>query len=439
MKRGHKIFLFFGAVFLLASSSFATLNYTMAVTTPGFVALGAGKTTLPNFNNICGDEMVSSPINIGFTFVYDGTGYTQFEVSDNGELFLGAPGISCSTNCGASCIFPNGTEPNDLANGTNRPAICPLWDDLGFTASGSQVNYLMTGSAPNRVMTVEWLLMDWKYNNTNSPHGGISFQVKLYESPAGQIDFIYRQDAQLLGTSTQSPSASIGLMGAAGDYYSTNNTGSAISKVTQTNITQKPANGVQYRWTIPGGLPVELTSFTGTYDLGEILVEWKTASEKNNQYFLLERSSDASTFGSIAQIKGTGNSEKASQYNYTDPSPPGNTPVIYYRLQQTDFDSQTNYSSIIEIRIPDAEKPPEIFFQSASSTLKIIPHSYINSAMKIRVMDISGKLLWEKTLSGNGQDDILIFTLPPGMPGIYFASVTGEHGEMISKTRFIRD
>jgi hypothetical protein len=439
MKRGHKIFFSFAAAFLFAFSSFGILNYGMVVSNPGFVALTT-KTTVPNFNNVCGDQMVSSPINLGFTFTYDGNSYTQFEMSDNGQIFLGAPAISCNSNCGPTCTFPNGIEPANLSGGTNRPAICPLWDDLGFTAAGAMVNYQMTGSAPNRMMTVEWLLMDWKYNNTGSPHGGISFQVILYESPAGQIDFIYRQEAQPLGVGTQSPNARIGLMGTtSGDYYSTNVTGSTITKSSEFSVATKPATGIRFRWTVPGGLPVELMSFSGKYDMEKVLLDWKTASEKNNDYFIVERSSNARDFEALGQLKGKGNSETESEYNFTDPDPPVNNVVIYYRLQQNDFNTRKTYSNIIEIRIPDAEKPPEIFFQSSSSVLKIIPHSYINSAMRIQVLDISGKLLWEKTLNGNNQDDILTFTLPPGMPGIYFASVTGEHGEIISKTRFIRD
>jgi len=440
MKRSHKIFLSFGAAFLLAFSSFGILNYGMVVSNPGFVALGAGKTTVPNFNWFCGDQDVSSPINLGFTFVYDGNSYTQFEMSDNGQIFLGAPGISCNSNCGISCTFPNGIEPANLSGGVDRPAICPLWDDLGFNSSSSAVNYQMSGSAPNRIMTVEWILMDWKYNNSSSPHGGISFQVILYESPAGQIDFIYKQESQPLGVSTQSPNARIGLMGtASGDYYSTNATGSTITKSSQFIVTTKPVTGVRFRWTVPGGLPVELASFNGKYDIEKILLDWETASEKNNDYFIIERSVNSEDFETIGRIKGKGNSETESSYNFTDADPPKDRALIYYRLQQNDFDTRKTYSNIITIKIPDADKPPEIFYQPGSSTLKLIPHSYMNSAMKIRVIDISGKLIWEKALNGNNQDDILIFTLPPGMPGIYFAGVTGASGEIISKTRFIRD
>lgn len=231
---------------ILTNTTFATLNYSLAISNPGFTQL-VSPNNISGFNCSCGDQIVSSPINIGFTFVFDGVSYTQFEVSDNGQLFLGAPAYTCSSNCATTCNFSE-IEPANLSGGTDRNVICPLWDDLGFNNCGGGINYQLSGAAGNHVMTIEWLLVDWKYNNTNNPHGAISFQVKLYEATPGQIDFIYRQDAQALGTNTQAPHARIGLMGVMGDYYSTSETGATPSKTTEFIVATKPADGAQFRW-----------------------------------------------------------------------------------------------------------------------------------------------------------------------------------------------
>jgi hypothetical protein len=242
-----KIITFFIASFIAANSMFATLDYTLTVSSPGFTPL-VSPNNISDFNCSCGDEIVSSPINMGFTFMFDGVAYTQFEVSDNGQLFLGAPAYSCSSNCGPTCNFSE-MEPANLLSGTDRNVICPLWDDLGFNNCSASVNYLVSGIAGNRTITIEWLLVDWKTNNNGNPHGSISFQVVLYEAIAGQIDFIYRQDAQPLGIGTQAPHARIGLMGNAGDFYSTDQTGTNLSNITEYTVTAKPADGIQFRWT----------------------------------------------------------------------------------------------------------------------------------------------------------------------------------------------
>lgn len=94
-------------------------------------------------------------------------------------------------------------------------------------------------------------------------------------------------------------------------------------------------------------LPVELVSFTGKLEDGVVNFNWKTASELNNDYFTLERSTDGKSFGKIAVIKGAGTSVNAKEYNATDDAPPAGR--IYYRLKQTDFDGTTDDSKAILI------------------------------------------------------------------------------------------
>ncbi|MBC8884224.1 hypothetical protein H9X57_15230 [Flavobacterium piscinae] len=99
----------------------------------------------------------------------------------------------------------NSTAANNLATTTTtvRPGLAPLWDDLQCTAG---VTYQVSGTSPNRVLTVEWLNMEWNWNSTV----GISFQVKLYEG-TNIIEYVYRPEAD--GNPTGSSGASIGLMG----------------------------------------------------------------------------------------------------------------------------------------------------------------------------------------------------------------------------------
>ncbi|MBI4932020.1 MAG: T9SS type A sorting domain-containing protein [Bacteroidetes bacterium] len=85
--------------------------------------------------------------------------------------------------------------------------------------------------------------------------------------------------------------------------------------------------------------PVELLSFTAECKDNKVFSNWQTASEFNNDYFLLERSRDGSVFSPIATVKGTGNSSTIKNYSFTDTDPlQGKT---YYRLSQTDFDGST--------------------------------------------------------------------------------------------------
>jgi hypothetical protein len=100
--------------------------------------------TYSNFNYAGGtsvngcDDCVQGPFNIGFTFNYFGNNYTQFYVSSNGWIGF-SPG---QTNGYVAQFLPNGSAPKN--------AILANWEDL-FPSSG-QMNYFVTGVAPNRKM-----------------------------------------------------------------------------------------------------------------------------------------------------------------------------------------------------------------------------------------------------------------------------------------------
>src|SRR3989304_10299321 len=103
---------------------------------------------------------------------------------------------------------------NDL-DFTTGPIIAPLWDDIETGAAGN-VNYKLTGSSPNRILTVEWKQMNWDYSATT---WGLSFQVKLYET-SNRIEFTYLRNGTA-GANLISPDASIGISGAStNDFYS---------------------------------------------------------------------------------------------------------------------------------------------------------------------------------------------------------------------------
>lgn len=94
-------------------------------------------------------------------------------------------------------------------------------------------------------------------------------------------------------------------------------------------------------------LPIELVRFNGINQGKTNLFEWITATEKNNDYFNLERSSDGENWTVISKIIGAGNSTTSKCYYTKDLNPP-NT-INYYRLVQADYDGFTKKYSIVVI------------------------------------------------------------------------------------------
>src|SRR5262249_3785882 len=84
-------------------------------------------------------------------------------------------------------------------------------------------------------------------------------------------------------------------------------------------------------------LPVELIAFIAERHGEKNDLDWTTASEINNDYFAVQRSSDGKSFSDCGIVQGAGNSATQTIYTFSDDRPL-QSPVSYYRLKQVDFD-----------------------------------------------------------------------------------------------------
>ncbi len=95
-------------------------------------------------------------------------------------------------------------------------------------------------------------------------------------------------------------------------------------------------------------LPIELLSFTGKKVGKMVKINWSTATERQNDFFEVERAEDGIQFSAIGKIKGAGDSQSTLDYELLDAAPkPGTN---YYRLKQTDFDGQYTYSPVVTVQ-----------------------------------------------------------------------------------------
>ncbi|HEX8350471.1 MAG TPA: T9SS type A sorting domain-containing protein [Hymenobacter sp.] len=105
-------------------------------------------------------------------------------------------------------------------------------------------------------------------------------------------------------------------------------------------------DNVEYSSSSP--LPVELTRFTAEAQDKGVALHWITASEKNSDYFEVQRSTNGESFHAIGKVKGEGTTSNISTYLFTDHAPAAG--VAYYRLRQVDFDGTESYSPIKSVQ-----------------------------------------------------------------------------------------
>lgn len=182
----------------------------------------------------------------------------------------------------------------------------------------------------------------------------------------------------------------------------------------------------------PLPLPIELVDFRGKYLNNQSVLSWVTASEKDNDYFILERSDDAHEFTQIGKIDGAGNSNSFLNYQFIDPKPINQ--VAYYRLKQVDFDGKYSYSQVIALRNNDITKAEIKAFPNPSQgefLITKIPfedgESYVS-----QVYNLQGELL-KKDLHISESNGNLLLQLNELKSGIYWVSLTNGYTTVTTK------
>ena len=94
-------------------------------------------------------------------------------------------------------------------------------------------------------------------------------------------------------------------------------------------------------------LPIEYLAFEGKQIIDDNHLFWVTTSEINNDYFTVERSSDAMTFEPIGIVDGAGNSNVEIDYKFIDENV--HDGVNFYRIKQTDFNGDYSFSKMIAL------------------------------------------------------------------------------------------
>ncbi|MBV6440531.1 MAG: T9SS C-terminal target domain-containing protein [Haliscomenobacteraceae bacterium CHB4] len=173
-----------------------------------------------------------------------------------------------------------------------------------------------------------------------------------------------------------------------------------------------------HNFTVSGAAPVELTRFEArrTGD-GQVLLIWETDSEKDNDYFAIERSGNGSDFATIGKAPGKGTSQDKQQYRYTDSDPlPG---INYYRLRQVDFDGKTEYSNVVNVHME--KKYFSIAPNPASGVVRILGNT--EAIESVAVMDARGQILRRTGAA------VPVIDLSGYPAGIYVIEITSPAGK----------
>jgi hypothetical protein len=169
-----------GGVFVYSPSS--TFN-----TTTTYTDLGTNGSVITTANF---DDANSAPVNIGFNFDYNGRIYSQFILNTNGFIKLGNTPPSSAT------LFISAPQNQTGAGGalaSTNPAdvdIISIFNhDLQAGTSTPEYRVHTTGTAPNRVCTIQFKNVREKQTPPGIQFNNMNFQIRLHEN--GMIEFVY--------------------------------------------------------------------------------------------------------------------------------------------------------------------------------------------------------------------------------------------------------
>lgn len=141
-------------------------------------------------------------------------------------------------------------------------------------------------------------------------------------------------------------------------------------------------------------LPIALVRFDAKTTESTVELEWVTASEEDNDFYTVERSIDGKDFYSILTVGGAGDSEELLTYRATDMTPLAGR--SFYRLKQTDYNGQFEYSEIRSVFYTGNSEALDISVYpnpvNANSVLTIkIPSAFLTHYLKLQLVDRFGR------------------------------------------------
>ncbi|MBC3542215.1 beta strand repeat-containing protein [Rufibacter sediminis] len=172
-------------------------------------------------------------------------------------------------------------------------------------------------------------------------------------------------------------------------------------------------------------LPVTLTSFTAIATGNGVQLDWTTASEKDNDYFFVERSHNGKEFVQLNQVKGNGTSTVTQTYTFTDAAAPAGT--VYYRLKQVDVDGNSEYSKVISVQTSGSKAGAQVTVAPNPfiKDLTVTVNSAEDRTVILELYDVNQKLIIKETAQVSAGKATITKDLSTVANGIYFLRVTG--------------
>jgi hypothetical protein len=181
-------------------------------------------------------------------------------------------------------------------------------------------------------------------------------------------------------------------------------------------------------------LPINLLSFTGRRSGEAIQLNWRTATEQNNDYMAVERAGHDFQFAEIGRVAGAGTTTEPQAYEWLDEQPLDG--ANYYRLRQVDIDGTVEYHPVIYVDFIASSQATSlrVFPNPAKNRIRAAWEAGSDQSAELRLFDAAGQLI--RNFRVNGENGTYELALDDLTAGVYYLHL--QRGTSAEHIRFVK-
>lgn len=181
-------------------------------------------------------------------------------------------------------------------------------------------------------------------------------------------------------------------------------------------------------------LPVTLIDFSAILVNDIVQLIWSTATEFQNDYFYVQKSSDGYNFEEIGKLNGAGTTTVINSYLFIDGEPL--IGINYYRLKMVDQNNYYEYSNIILINSLQLTQQINIFPNPVDDNLSIEFNVSSSQDIIIEIMALNGEVISKENIFVE-KGDLIEHKIVSELPGgIYFINIISA--EVNQSLKFVK-
>ena len=162
-----------------------------------------------------------------------------------------------------------------------------------------------------------------------------------------------------------------------------------------------------------------------TVSYTHLVCKWETATEINNDYFVVERSDDGTIFENIGEVKGFGAGTTTTNRSYSFTDDDVCNTIRYYRLKQVDIDRKFTYSNIVAVNCKATGDGIIVYPNPAVQNITCEFYQAKEDVLEISILDVTGRVIKSETYNAQKGKNASIIQIDDLSKGAYYLQIRG--------------